>query len=739
MRGQHAQVTCTPNWGEVDPPAFAYDLFKAEMWKRARSTGLRRYGKATSGDDDTRPIGLAYVPTWNGGSWSPRNGAPPLKEINNSSYGENAAYEQRKVTPNEPTSYRSSFDVPRNTGHSIRAYLYEPPKTQLLKLWQIHWGQPGAGVVFQIRNGTPEIGLKSVEFDLNDLAQLNALWAEENPSLAQSQQIEDLLVKAFDSFESLSFEKSTSKTDWYNNLWAVTFIPEERGVVHVVLEGGDATSIEYKSILETGKPGTLWETSKIDLFCGGGAFYFQSGYPLFVAEGKLLFGPFREGNYYADSLGALSYRVNAYPGQYATFEKVAFDAGNGDGGASLIDFGFQAKLLAFAGRRRTPFYYGASARFANGARNGSAVKSWDSDELYEPANPETPRYTGQTVLDVVPSFDGGTGKRSVRVTLWNPRGALTVGQGVPVDQVATVTINGSPLVTKGIVVTADESDMMSMDAQPITRTNWASELALSIYDGWQILSEVDCDPSIIGDGLHLADAARLVLSLVGFTPAEMAGVVAGTGKKLPVAPLGEDFCYRPDKETTCADVLRALFDSFGLGWRFFQNRFGVWQMRRISTTRKGLFKSDGSGMSNLTPSGRLVVLRPIDISHDRSGFYNHFVAIGGKNGDIIREIHNWPSIRRADSPNYIGRKKTKRLRNTGLVTPNDVQYALRSMEFAYGRGGRRAQFTTFFHDQFDPGDYVSVDEETWAPWEIEALSGGSWAKDEAQFNILEVI
>lgn len=729
MKGQHALVEAFGGWGINVPPAFAYDLFKAEMWKRAKSQGLRRYGKAPSGDDDTRPIGLVYIPAWAGGSWSVRTGNP-LVQINNAFYGSSSIYEQTSSKANEPSAYRSAFSVPANTGHSIRAYLYEPPKNQALKLWQIHWGAPGAGVVFQIRNGTPEIGLKSIDFNLNDLATLHTLWAVESPNLSQSQQIEDLLVTLFDSFESLSFENSTAKNDWYNNLWALTFVPEERGAVHIVLEGGDATVIESKTILETRRPGILWDASQIDLFCAGGAFFIQAGYPLFGYQGQLDFGPFRGGNNFLANLGDMSYVLNSHTvnGQSA-IEFVQTDY-------NTVDFGFRATLTA-ANRRRTPWLYGASARLANGPRNGSTALTWSSDDLYEPASPTTPRYEGQTVLNIVPSFDGNTGKRSLKVTLWNPGGALTAAQGVPRDKVATVSIDSSPLLTNGLVSEPpEEGDMRSLDSQAVQRTSWGSDLYLTISDGWFRLSEVECDPSIIGDGLYLADAFRLLLQVAGFKASEMTGVVPGTGKKLPAAALGEEFACRPDSESKLADAIRTLFDSYGLGWKPYQNRFGIWQMRRIDTTIKGVFTSSGVGLSNLTTSGRKAILKPIDISHGDSGFFNHWIVIGGKNGEIVREMHNWRSILTPGAPDYVGRKKTRKLHNSALVTPNDVNYALRSMEFNNGRGGKHAQYVTFFHTDYEPGDRIQADG---GEWEIDGLSGGSWAKDESQWNVMEVV
>lgn len=722
MKGQAARLVADGGWGQWRP-SYAYDLFKGNLWKNATSQGLVRYGREPSGDDDTRPLGLAYEVTWSGRPWTAQGDTPALLSTAGAVKG-GTVYSQPDAKPNQAKAYRSSFSVPKNAGWSIQAFLNEPPQAQVLELHQWRLGVAGQGMLFQIRSGTPEVAFLSDDFNTDDLAALHVLWAIEHPTLSDRDDIDDLVKKIFVDFESLNFERSTGKSDWYNSLWAVTFIAEDRGNLHIILEGADATSKENRAILDTGKAGTLWDNSQIDMFSAGGAFWLREGYPLHVPKGTAEYGPHREGYYFADALGDATFDLNAHfeEGQTGVvFEKFDYE--------NTIDFGIRGTLTS-TGRRRTPWVYGASSRLPPGERDGTnnfEDPEFDTDQPYEPVSGA--RLEPPVIIDIEPSWDGGLNKSTFKVTVMDPSGLFSSGTPLPTESIAWLTVGGESLVTSGIVTNIEQTGMRSLqrDTSNVFVSGSESELAITIANGWELLAQYECSPPPIGDNRTVGTHLRAILKTAGFRDWQIAGVSADDGPIIKGAVLGKDFACRCDGQVTCADAIRAVMESFGLFWRFYQDRHGVFQYKRQDTTSQGTFSSSPSGFNAMTEPGRLRILKPIDLSYDRSNYFNDFVVVGGENGELVRHMPGSLSI--------LKRRKTKTLTNSALRDESALQYALLSMEWMYGRGGRRAVYDTFFHTRFDPGHRLMCDG---SEWEVEGLSGGNWAKDQARFMVLEV-
>ncbi len=735
MRGENARLVTSGGWGQTVPPAFAYDLTKGELYKRAKSEGLVRYGRApSSSDDDTRPLGLSYRIEWaitaTGTEVSPLVNSAPLTPLGNpfSSDGDVMGLEQTDSSANNAVFYRG-LDVRRNGAWSLWAYLHTPPKGQVIKLHQWFCGSPGAGYVFQIRAGTAEIAGLSPDYNTGEMQQLRVLWGIKKPTDAEEAQIQTLKSKLFVDFESLSFEKSTGRGEWVGNEFQISFIPEARGVLHIVLEGLDATAHEVKSITRTRKAGTINTRSPVTLYSGGGAFFFTLGYPRFRAKAKMAFGPFKNG-YFAEHLGALATNINASvgAGQTVTMTKTDVDE---------VHFDFEVNIVN-PDPSTTPWIHAISARLAPGERQ--AVEDqivFDTDVPYVPANPAAPRYDGPLILDIVPSWDGALNRRTATVTMIDMFGAASMGKPRPNNRVATLSIGGEAFITDGLITSVRRTDASNLGDDLIPRNilRAESEMVVTLADGWQILNETECEPPPIGDGKTLGAHLREFLALAGFSATQMAGVSAMDGKRIARAAFGEDWAARVESETMCGDAMRALLESYGLGWMFYQDGDGVWHLTRPST-----LTGDGFSSSR-TPdvhdeSGRKTILKPIDITYDTSDFFNHFVVTGGERGELVGEWTDWESIKKPLSPKFIGRRKAKRLRNSGLRTQDDVDYALRSLRWRYGRGGRRAEFESFFHRRFLAGQRVPHDGKL---WEIEGLSGGSWAKDQSRFSVFEVL
>jgi hypothetical protein len=251
-------------------------------------------------------------------------------------------------------------------------------------------------------------------------------------------------------------------------------------------------------------------------------------------------------------------------------------------------------------------------------------------------------------------------------------------------------------------------------------------MSLKVENGWFIAGSYDCDPPPMGDWHPLGYHLRAILKTAGNKEWQLAGINELDGKLIKGAALGKEWNCRADNQVSCADALRAAMESYGLFWRLYQDRFGVWQFKKVDLTSHGTFSSSGVGFTNLNPPGRLTICKPIDLLRD-SNVHNDFVVIGGKHGEIVRRMPGRFEL--------LKRWKTKTLTNSGLSDPDEVQYALRSLEWMYGRWGRRANFDTFFHRKKEPGQRIYADG---GVWEIEGISSASWAQDKARYSVLEV-
>lgn len=726
MPKPQARLVAYGGWGEVVPPAFAYDLTTGKLANAIRSSGLVRYGKQPDGDEDTRPIGLPFTLNPVSVTWTTDSGGVNFRAASGTLP---IVWVQPSSTPNTTKTYHSNTFIGKNEGFFLRCFPYEFSDFQTFKLHQWFWGTPGAGYVFQIRDSKPEIARLSGQYNETDMTTLRVLWALSEPTNTEIRQREALEQKIFENYESLSFDRGMGRDSWVNDGWILAFVPEPRGVLHIVLQGGDSTAHEAKTILDTRLPGVMWYASNLRIWTGGGAFYIQNGTLKFPLSAKATFGPFDTG-YFLDYLGDATYATNSYTedGKSSVdFQMVEYGE---------INFGFELQLNSLTGTQ-TPWEYGFSARIAPGPRNGSMAQSFDTDDLYTPLGEDDP-LEPDPIMDVEFNFDGPFNRRVARITCRNIAGRTLYAQTIPHDRVATLTIDGNPLITEGIIGDLELPDMATL--KPIQIPNVTakaeSQLIIPLMDSWQILEETRCDPPPLMDNMPLGTAAKALLDMAGMTIPQMVGI-PDSGKRLSRAALGEDWAERPDKDCTIADALRTLFESYGLGIRFYVDKLGNWHMVDVATTPVGTFSSSASNNNPGTPSGRLTILSPLDVMWNTSNFWNDF-RVEGANDKSSGRWTIWESIRIPTSPIYIGRKKSyQTLRNSAIRTQADAQYALRSLVWMYGRGGRRAQFDTYFHADISPGMRFYTD--GGGIWEVEGQRGASLAEDTTSYSIIEVL
>ena len=717
--------------GVVSPPCFAYDLSYRSIYRKAKIRGLQRYGRAPkSSDEDTRPLGLGYRLSFTGdfnlaNRWTREGGGGIVGgavDIPNpfNNQGSGLRWNGLDTPLIAVTNPSTGFSVGQNGAFAVRARLTTVPKGKP-KIWFVRRGGAGKGFIFQIRDGKTEAGFLSAAWTLALENSLRALWALESPSDAQKTQIEDLQELIFTDFESLTLERGMGRDSdaWYNNPFTLTFIPEEAGRVHVILEGADATAVENSTITKTRQPGILWEAGSVVVGSAAGAWTWQVGKVIFNSSGTASYGPYKNG-LFVDYLGDLVYAISAtQTGGSVTFTQTTY---------SVVEFGFRATLTSDNGTS-TPFVYGLRARLLNGPLNGSTEPHFDTGDLYVPVSGEGE--TRNPTLDIELSLDDKNG-RSISVLLRDVSGRLNLGDYSLDNRVATAWVDDIYFITRGVIVETKRLDMANAKkgVAPIQQKRKTSKISLTIRDATQILEETKCTKAPVGDGLRLSDHIRAVLQLAGFTEGQMAGVPVGFGRRLPAAALGEDWATLSDGQSNCADYIRGLLDYFGAGLYFYQSADGVWTLREQDTTVKAAFSAAG---------GRYKALRPLDLISNFSDFYNHFEIIGGVNGELYAEETIWESINDT-GPGYraywMGRYKPyETLQNTGLRSIDDLNWAMQSLKWRYAKPGRRAQFETYFHPQFLIGDRITIDNRL---YEIEGISGASLRRDRMQMLVREV-
>lgn len=734
-----ARLVCYSGWGEPTPPAFSFDLLGGALWRESTSQNVARYGPEpdraarypSRQSDDGRPVALALSgsvlasPTF--------SGASDLLELASGVVSQPVA----EWDGGEARVWSGSSFIGENGAFTLRdVYLHPRRDDEPVTAWK--WGTPGAGGAFFVKGASASFGFLSSAWNETEWLELMELWrAGDFEASADAQRQDELEALLFDSMASVS------GSDWIERPFSVTIVPEARGAVHLLVNG-QTTSIENARLVEQNAAlfknsdslQPVWGASGVSVYSTPRAFHFALATPRFAPSGTLTFGPYKNG-YFTEYLGDLVSEVSALGS--VSVERIDYND---------VEFGFEVTLTRDTSGV-TPWLYALSARLQPSGRTGSDTVSFDTTDLYAPLGGE-----GETspILDVEPTWEGasrGTTRRGARITMRDVLGRTTTTGGAttafPVQCVADLTLGDAPFLTGGIVTSARQGDLAALQL-PGGGTSVANNLAFTaraestlvvqLSDKWTILEETLCTVRPVGDGLRLGAYLRALLALAGMTTAEMAGVGASEGPLLPRGAPGDGFLVRPDEGSSVASAIAHALDVRGLGYTFFEDRSGVWQLKRPSASVVAAFNGNAATNTPHTPQGRLTILQPLDVEHDLSDYYNSFTVRGGRDGEISREWTQWESLRQRNYAAWLGRRKSyPPVVDSSLTTTGEVEYALRSLRWRHSRGGRRAQFETYFHTSLEIGDRITIDGGT---WELLGVSGGSWANDTMQFFCLEV-
>jgi hypothetical protein len=506
--------------------------------------------------------------------------------------------------------------------------------------------------------------------------------------------------------------------DWYDKERSIAFLPEPCGAVHIFVgEGpdGEKQCIDLPDALRAQLNGTIWEDSHIEVRSETGIWYFQPCIISFLSSGSLDSEPIlvdtaRTFEFAAQVASALN-----TPSLNGTSVTVGLETEDGPlGPVETI-----RATLATTNKRKTPFLYAVSGFLEAANRDGSKEQIWASDDNDD----------GDPIEDVEVQFEGEMRRAQYVITMRDVSGK-TLGDGLGArypaleDRTGTLSIGGVPVVTHGIFKTATLSAMGGAIENQVRSavTTPATEVQNLLCDTWAILDETILEEAaIIGDGLTVGTLLRRALQFAGETETRLAGIDPDAGKLIKFTEPGEGWRCANSGEVSLGEFIRDIVQKHGRGWRLYQTGGGIWTFAPPPTTvalvngHAAHFTSDPALNHPDTYPGRFAMLKPVGQVRDSSELYNFIRVAGGEGKDGLRVSFTWPipgSIQRGlglPARNYIGRKKTLIINDSGAKTRNECEDIARSAALHVARPGRLHSFTTYFHRGLFPGDLITVD------------------------------
>lgn len=752
-------------WGQPTPPPFTYDLTSEKNFSLAKSSGGLQGLEVLRGFDSFDEEGAldsgaalilrsqrVFPQQWNGeAAWEPHGSA--TFEVFSNPFG-NGLSGQAYENDGEPAEFSSTATLADNQPFVCRVYLFkstpaeegQPQKPR--SIWRLSFGS----FALRIRGTAFELTRASKNWTASAQQQLEQLEDLEEPTPEQQEQIEQLrgprrVVPGgvefpdaiYDIVENLSLGESSEHVG--GQFYEISILPEPRGYLNIWLGNNKPVAVKIPEVLLSRKSGQIYKGGKIHISTNGQPFLWQVGEFRFAPYGALRIGPMKNG-YWTDTIDQSVRNVQADSSLPGTAVQMHYSP------RDSVWFEFRVEATT-TDRRYTPFFYGAEATLPAGARSGGDGVAWDSND--QGAN--------SPIIDMEPQFEGGVMRRQQwRVTLRDPSGSvlnsLADGQNLDAleNRIVDLAVGTTDILKTGIVTEAQISDAARVRFATAMLRQWLlkpkSRITITVCDGWEILDQDVMADSPIGDGVRLGKYVRLHLKNNGWKDSEMTGVLENAGRELPRAAAGEEPCVRPNRGQTRGQFLRELVEKYGMGLTLWIDANGVWQLSNRSREVKTIaghpaeFHSNVNH-NNMTYPQRFAVLSPLDHLRDTSDcFYNHFRVEGwvdpATGQRIASEFTIQESVTAGANPSlkYIGRlRKYPTVRDNGLRSADDVQYALRSLVALYGRSCRFLQFTTYFHVGLSVGDRVNVDGQA---CEVVRISGGSMARDRMQLVVMEL-
>jgi hypothetical protein len=654
--------------------------------------------------------------------------------------------------------------IKQNTPFSILLWLYKPPTSptvagqKLVQCFLIHFGP----FIFMLWNGEPRLGKIAATFTAADFAAWQALQFQVTRSDADQAQLDTLQKKLFDDYKVLDLHHG--KDEWWLTPVLLTFIPEPRGAIQIIREGGGSDYFKVSSIATTRRPGILWPDCAPAMSNNFGGLIWQWGYPLFATNGTytgeqydfatwaLVGQPEWNGLWDCETstplAGTISTQVasdHGLPGTEIVFNNATVVPPPTTGNMHEL----QLTLKASTDRRLTPFLYTLQAFIPAGQRTGYPRTLIYNSTLHTDQG-------GNPIKEVSPIYEDDQKtlcrRRGCDMTIRDINNALalaTTGYATLENCMVDVWGDGYKVLGNGIIKEVQILHVANADG---TR-KMDTEIKLVISDMWSILEDDAMYDQPIGDGVRLNDYVVTILQGSGAAPAEYAGIINGTGNassgyRLPQAALGEKPCIRPEFRMKRADFLRTLIEKYGDG-HILRCNSGVWTKAApptvVGTDPVGshLWQFSGTGSRNAarTFPGRYVMLEQSDIIKDASDFYNYFRVQGAndRNGNPIVAYLPIPEsvdARYKGTSIYLGHwKDYPDTHDTSLRTISDVWTVLRTLKKNHGVSFWFQSFQTYFHPALSVGTMIQADNVIGI---VTRISGASAANDRMTVTYMQL-
>jgi hypothetical protein len=636
--------------------------------------------------------------------------------------------------------------IKKNTPFSVLLELFEPPKypsptgKKVIQVFLLEWSD----YTFMLYNGEPRMAKKASTFNVADFRTWQTLQFQITRSDADQAQLDTLQKSLFDDYKVLDLHHG--KDEWWKTPVVLTFMPEPRGVINVIREGGGADQFKVSSIAGNPHraPGILWPDCAPGISTNFGAFIWQFGYPVFATNGTftgeaydyatwaltsgITWNGLWDSETVTPGVGSIGpgFTPNTnLPGTSITFDNPPVVPVPAMGNPHQIRF----RLEASTDRRLTPFLYTLQAFIPAGTRDGYPESIIYDSSAHTDAG-------GNPILDVSPVYEDDQKtlcrRRGCDVTLRDIYGALALtstGYATLENCMVDVYVDKHIVLGNGIIKEVQVNNVNSADAGCKADT----QVKMTISDMWSILEDDAMFDQPIGDGVRLNDYIVTILQGAGVAASEYSGITYNTGgpssgHKLPQAALGEKPCIRPEFRHKRSDFLRTLIEKYGDG-QTLRCWSGIWTLGpkptvvgtdAIGTALRGTtqtwnFSSSGSRNSAVSFPGRYVILEKSDVIKDASDFYNYFRVQGANdhNGNPI--VQFWPE-RRSINSNYKGTsiylghwKDYPDVHDTSLRTLNDVLTVLNTLIKNHCVSFWFQTFETYFHPLLNVGTMIQAD------------------------------
>ena len=439
--------------------AFVFNLTSKRYHEASRKRGKFRGLVALrgfedfqeSGNDPDAAIILAYKLIWPTSlnllaNWAGTGKAYTIQTPNQFGGNLSGLMYQRHLL-STPAQITSNWAYLANQPFSIRAELFNPVEAasgaqQPKARWRMRFGGGEMRWQFSIIDGRFELARLSANWTEAKQSTLDALEDIDEPTLANIDSIQALRGPIrreaggtyspdaiFESIDSLSLGSPVKHAT--GNFYELTFIPEPKGRLNVILSGSKAEFVDVPQVLAGDKPGIVTGAGPLSVWTSGPAFLLQVGRPAFVPKGLDLIGAFRRTGH---SLNDFNTVVSADSAHKATPESEPYDptllgtdisiaatgldpVTNENEPAGWFDF---LATLTTTDNRFTPFLYSLQASYDATPRIVSAASAWSSSAQLDVMGKPP-------ILDIEWNCDGANRQSSALIHLRDVKGTLFNG------------------------------------------------------------------------------------------------------------------------------------------------------------------------------------------------------------------------------------------------------------------------------------------------------------------------